>query len=92
MLTALSTAAKSTLWPLLTPEVRQHLSHLMDQYHGLQDKANTLTAVGHHTLYQKMASMEPVVKLMRQLEAKEKVGHRNPHHRNLVVWHITCRK
>ena len=74
-LVGLSTVARAGLSaPLLTSELRQHLSQLLAEYHGLQDKANTLTHGGRdHKLYQQMSSLEPVVKLVQNLEAKEKV-------------------
>jgi hypothetical protein len=71
---ALSHAAKSPLYPpLLTADVRQHLTHLVEEYHGLQEKANVQNTVKDHTLYQKMSSLESLVKLIAQLEIKEKV-------------------
>lgn len=73
-LKALSTAAKSPPNPppsLLTTDLRQHLSHLLGEYHDLKDQANTHTAVRDHALYQKMSSLEPLVKLTAHLEAKE---------------------
>lgn len=70
----LSTVARAAVSaPLLTSELRQHLLQLLAEYHGLQDKANALTQGGRdHKLYQRMSSLEPVVKLVQNLEAKEK--------------------
>lgn len=64
--------------PQLTTDLRQHLSHLLEQYHGLQDKANDCGGgvVGgdhYNHLYQQIASLEPVAKLTQELQAKEQV-------------------
>ena len=67
----LSTAGRKPL--LLTSDLRQHLSRLLAEYQSLQEKANTLTMAGDHKLYQRIASLEPVVKLGQRLHAKETV-------------------
>ena len=71
---ALSSAARTpTSPPILTTDVHNHLSHLLGEYHDLQEQAHSNTTVRDHTLYQKMSYLEPVVKLMTRLDAKEKV-------------------
>ena len=54
---------------LLTKGLREHLSHLLEEYQGLQEKAST-----NHKLYQQISSLEPVATLVQRLQEKEKVG------------------
>ena len=72
---ALSSTAKSSLYQsLLTTDLRQHLTCLVEEYHDLRAKADVPSAAGDHTLYQKMSSLEPLVRLVARLEAKEKAS------------------
>ena len=75
---ALSSAPRGGAQPsLLSTEFREHLSRLVDEYHGLQSRAEADMSSGsgdqHHKLYQQMATLEPVVKMVRRLQAKEQV-------------------
>lgn len=76
-LSALSSSARGSGPPsFLTTELRAHLSKLVEEYHGLQGKTETvLSGDQHQKLYQQIASLEPVVKMVRHLEAKEQVWH-----------------
>lgn len=66
------TAARSSPPPpLLTSDLRHHLSHLLEEYQELKDKLST--SARDHLLHQQVASLEPMVKLIGRLEVKEQV-------------------
>lgn len=75
---------------MLTSELRRHLSHILEEYHGLQDRASSLAIDSggkehDHQLYQRMSSLEPVVSLVRKLEAKEQVRTRHSEQGGMCV-------
>ena len=77
---ALSSGRPSSQQPalVLTTQLRLHLSRIVEEYWGLQNKASALAIESggkehDRVLYQRMSFLEPVVKLAQQLEAKELV-------------------
>ena len=63
--------------PVLTAELRQHCSHILQEYRDLQDKAALVTPNSEgreqQQLYQRISFLDPVVTLIQQLESKEQV-------------------
>ncbi len=58
----------------LTPNLRAHVSRLMEQYKALIEKANSGSQQDLPSLYQSLSKLEPVAKLVQKFEDKTEVN------------------